>query len=196
MLQFVSFLYSLLCLFTFQEMKVVLFVAVVFHKNLNVEKPVCSCVSDSTAPAESSIKIQIWIWESKSKSVGGEAIWLHCPLSLVSFFGRLALNNQLNLDGIEKLLYRLLISTASRPAKSQTLRKRHLSDFSHSVPCIFRKQVMHLQLYFWDPQFLFCFVIPCARQTQAAWSVICQSAIVWAMGNHGVGEQLLHWAAL
>lgn len=74
MLQFVSFLYSLLCLFTFQEMKVVLFVAVVFHKNLNVEKPVCSCVSDSTAPAESPIKIQIWIWESKLKSVGGEAI--------------------------------------------------------------------------------------------------------------------------
>lgn len=124
---------------------------------------------------------------------GRRAIWLHC---LFFFFSGLVVNNQLNLDGIEKLLYRLLISTFSRPAKSYTLRKRHLSDFSHTVPCIFRKQVMHLQLYFWTPQFLFCFTIPCARQTSAAQSVICQSATVGAMGHHGVGEKLLHWAAL
>lgn len=123
---------------------------------------------------------------------GRRAIWLHC----LFFFSGLVVNNQLNLDGIEKLLYRLLISTVSRPAKSYTLRKRHLSDFSHTVPCIFRKQVMHLQLYFWTPQFLFCFMIPCARQTSAAQSVICQSATVGAMGHHGVGEKLLHWAAL
>jgi len=40
------------------------------------------------------------------------------PSIAILFFGRLAVNKQLNLDGVEKLLYRLLRSTASRPAKS------------------------------------------------------------------------------
>lgn len=104
---------------------------------------------------------------------GRRAVWLHCLLLLFFFFeGRgLAANIQLNLDGIERLLYRLLSSTSSRPAKSCMLRKRHLSDFSHAVLYIFSKQVMHLQLFFWAPQFLFCFMIPCARQTSAAQSV-------------------------
>jgi len=94
------------------------------------------------------------------------------PFAVFFFEGRgLAANIQLNLDGIERLLYRLLSSTSSSPAKSCMLRKRHLSDFSHTVLCIFSKQVMHLQLFFWAPQFLFCFMIPCARQTSAAQSV-------------------------
>lgn len=106
-------------LFTFQWMKVADFAAFVFYTaNLNVEKSACSCMSESTALVESPIEIQIWIWEIKLKSVGGGAIWLHCPLSPFFFFGCLAVNNQLNLDGKEKLLYRLLSSTASRPAKS------------------------------------------------------------------------------
>lgn len=40
------------------------------------------------------------------------------PSITILFFDRFAVNNQLNLDGIEKLLYKLLSSTASRPAKS------------------------------------------------------------------------------
>lgn len=56
-------------------MKVAGFAAFVFYSaNLNVEKSVCSCMSESTAFVESPIEIQIWIWEIKLKSVGGGAI--------------------------------------------------------------------------------------------------------------------------
>lgn len=56
-------------------MRVADFAAFVFYTaNLNVEKSVCSCMSESTALVESPIEIQIWIWEIKLKSVGGGAI--------------------------------------------------------------------------------------------------------------------------
>lgn len=124
---------------------------------------------------------------------GRRAVWLHCLLLLFFFEGRgLAANIQLNLDGIERLLYRLLSSTSSRPAKSCMLRKRHLSDFSHAVLCIFSKQVMHLQLFFWAPQFLFCFMIPRARQTSAAQSVCVSQPQPGSWSR----AKLLCWAAL